>query len=173
MGVVSKRIRTALLLLAVSLPSADAQAEQSAEPRRVLVFYWYARDRPGNVDFYGHFKDVIESTASGGIEVYSEYLESDRFPGESQSLVLRDYLRKKYADRTIDVVVANTPATLDFLFKHRDVLFRDSPIVFAAIQRPTPAQIASGSGATGILFIRSHRRTLDLALKLQDRKSVV
>jgi hypothetical protein len=80
--------------------------------------------------------------------------------------VLRDYLRKKYADRTIDVVVANTPATLDFLFKHRDVLFRDSPIVFAAIQRPTPAQIASGSGATGILFIRSHRRTLDLALKL-------
>ena len=84
----------------------------------------------------------MRSAAPGAIEVYSEYLESNKFPGENQSLVLRDYLRRKYADRTIDVVVPTAHAPLDFLFKHRDVLFRDSPIVFATMKRPTPDQIA-------------------------------
>jgi signal transduction histidine kinase/CheY-like chemotaxis protein len=155
-----------LLLATVLLLPSGGQAQKSGSPKRVLVLYWYARERPGNIDFDRDFQATLQSSASGAIEVYSEYLESNRFPGESQSLLLRDYLRRKYAGRTIDVLVATAPVPLDFLFKHRDVLFPDSPIVFAGIKRPTPMQIASGSGATGILNLRSHRRTLDLALKL-------
>ena len=166
MRALSKLTRTALLASALVSFSLSGLAQQPTPPKRVLVLYWYARDIPANIDFASQFQAAIGAAGPGAIEIYSEYLESNKFPGENQSLVLRDYLRRKYADRTIDVVVPTAHATLDFLLTHRDVLFPNSPIVFATMKRPTPEQLLSGRGATGILYIQGHKKTLDLALKL-------
>jgi signal transduction histidine kinase len=108
----------------------------------------------------------LQSGSVANVEYYPEYLESNRFPGEFQEAVLRDYLRQKYADRTIDVVVANTDAAMDFLLKYRSVLFPRSPIVFLGIKKPTPDQLMVGPGITGILPASTHKQTLDLALSL-------
>jgi signal transduction histidine kinase/CheY-like chemotaxis protein len=167
MKALSKLLPTALLLLAgVSLPPSDGQAQQSAAPKRVLALYWYDKDYPGDARFDEHFKTVLRSAAPGAIEYYSEYLEANRFPEESQPLLLRDYLRQKYAGRIIDVVVTNAPVPLEFLLKHRSELFPNTPIVFGTIERQTVERHVSGPGATGILYAMTHRKTLDLALRL-------
>ena len=94
-------------------------------------------------------------------------MESDRFPGENQASLLRDYLRQKYADRTIDVVVATGDESLDFLLKYRDDLFPQTPIVFSAAQRPTAEQLAAGTWPYWDRFsLNTDRETLDLALRL-------
>src|SRR5215813_4877246 len=103
-----KIIRTAALLfwvVALMTPSV-ARAQQTAGPKRVLVLYWYGKDFPANIRFDRSFQAALQSAPDGTVEYYPEYLESDRFPGESQAQGLRDYLRQKYADRTIDVVVS-------------------------------------------------------------------
>ena len=92
--------------------------------------------------------------------------ESNRFPGEKQSLLLRDYLRTKYADRNIDVILAVTDQPLAFLLKYRHELFTDIPIVFVAAQSPTAAELAAGPGITGIVYGGNQSSTLDLALRL-------
>ena len=97
---------------------------------------------------------------------YSEYVESNRFPGEKQSLLLRDYLRTKYADRKIDVIVAVTDHQLAFLLKYRHELFTHVPIVFVAVQSPTAAELAAGPGITGVAYGGTQSKTLDLALRL-------
>ena len=155
-----------LLLAAASLSPPDGRAQQSAAPKRVLVLYWYNKDYPGDAEFDQRFQAVLRSAAPGAIEYYSEYLEADRFPGKKQPVLLRDYLRQKYADRSIDVVVTNAPAPLDFLLKYRSELFPHTPIVFGTIERPAADQIESGPGATGILYAMTHRKTVDLALRL-------
>src|SRR5258706_11945712 len=101
-----KLILTAALFVGVAtvLPSVT-RAHQAEAPKRVLVLYWGNRDFPANVIFDQNFQAGLQSE-SGTVEYYPEYLESNRFPGENQSLLLRDYLRRKYADRAIDVVVA-------------------------------------------------------------------
>jgi signal transduction histidine kinase/CheY-like chemotaxis protein len=161
----SQLIGTALFIAAVQ--AAPSRSVQSPLPtRRILVLYWYGRDVPSNVEFADRFQTAIRSAAPGPVEVYSEYLESNRFPGENQRLVLRDYLRDKYADRKIDVVIANGHVCLGFLLEFRDSLFSDTPIVFSSIRTPSVAEARAGAGATGIVYMQSQRKTLDLALTL-------
>ncbi len=155
-----------LIWVAFLLWPSDGRAQQSAAPKRVLVLYWYNKDFPGNVRFDQGFQAGLQSAPAGSIEYYPEYLDTSRFPGENQSQLLHDYLRRKYADRTIDVVVASTDVSLDFLLKYRSDLFPHAPVVFTSVKRPTIKELAAGPGLTGIIHINTHRKTLDLALSL-------
>jgi hypothetical protein len=163
-----KIIRTAALLVWVvmSLAPLVARAQQSAAPKRVLVLYWCGKDFPANVRFDQSFQAALQSAPDGTVEYYPEYLESDRFPGESQAQGLCDYLRRKYADRTIDVVVAAGMPALEFLLKNRHDLFTKTPIVFLMSSYPVKEKLAAGPGLTGIVTNNTYRKTLDLALRL-------
>ena len=168
-----KLISTAALLIWVVIllwPSAG-RAQADAAPKRVLVLYWYNKDYPGNVLFDQSFRAVLQSASAEAIEYYPEYLESNRFPGENQSLLFRDYLRQKYADLKIDVVVASGYAAQDFLLKYRNDLFSHTPLVFVGVKQPTIEELASG--VTGIICYDTHRKNLDLALSLHPRTEQV
>jgi ABC-type uncharacterized transport system substrate-binding protein len=160
------RRATLLVWIAILLSPTFAHALQSVVPKRVLVLYWYNKDYSWNIGFDRNFQDVLQSASTGPFEYYPEYLESDRFPGESQSLLLHDYLRQKYADRSIDVVVANSDASLEFLTDHRSDLFPDTPIVFITTRAPPAEALTAGLGLTGLITLSDHRKTVDLALKL-------
>jgi len=142
-----------------------APVNAAAAPKRILALYWYNKDFPSNPAFDRSFQAAVKSAPAGSIEYYSEYLESDRFPGENQSEVLRDYLHQKYANRSIDVVVAVSDVPLEFLLKYRESLFPRTPIVFVAIKPPITNE-PSGPGLTGIVLAGGYRKTLDLALRL-------
>ena len=142
-----------------------APVKAAAAPKRILALYWYNKDFPSNAGFDRSFQAVLKAAPAGSIEYYSEYVESDRFPGENQFEALRDYLRQKYASRTIDVVVAVSDVPLEFLLKYRDTLFTQTPIVFIAVKRPATKE-TSGPGLTGIVLGGGYKETLDLALKL-------
>lgn len=150
-----------------------AHAQQAAAPKRILVLYWDNREHPADDLFSKNFQSVLESAPAGTVEYYSEYLESNRFPGENQSLLVRNYLRQKYADRTIDVVVAAADVPLSFLLKYRDTLFTNAAIVFIAARRPDAQQLAIGPGITGIIYHNAYKETLDLALKLHPNTQQV
>ena len=164
----SKPGRAAALLVSIVvmlLPSV-LRAQEAAEPKRILVLYWYNKDFPFNAAFDKQFRTVLQSAPAGTVEYYPEYLESNRFPGENQSLFLRDYLRDKYADRPIDVVVTSGYVTLDFLCKYRNDLFPEAQIVFLLTAQPTIEQIAARPRFTGIITFDSYAKTLALALRL-------
>src|SRR5262245_19673241 len=122
--VILNLIRTAALLfwIVVLIAPFVARAQQSASPKRVLVLYWYGKDFPANVRFDRSFQAALQSAPDGTVEYYPEYLESDRFPGENQASLLHDYLRQKYADRTVDVLVATADESLNFLVKYSNDL---------------------------------------------------
>jgi len=159
--------RAALAIwIAFLLVPAGARTQQPASPKRVLVLYWYNKDYSWNVNFDRSFQAAMHSARGGPFEYYPEYLESNRFPGESQSLLLRDYLRQKYADRTLDVVVANSDASLAFLRQYRNDLFPNTPIVSVTTRRPSSEEVNAGPGLTGVTTLSNHRKTIDLALRL-------
>jgi len=150
--------------LVILLSSQAALVTAAAAPKRILVLYWYNKDFSSNVIFDRSFQVSLKSAPAGSLEYYTEYVESDRFPGENQYEALHDYLRQKYANRPIDVVVAVSDVPLEFLLKYRDNLFTQTPIVFTAVKRPTNE--TSGPGITGIVLGSGYKRTLDLALRL-------
>ena len=141
-------------------------AQQNAPPKRVLVIYWDTKDIPANVSFDQSFQAALPSDLTGKVEYYAEYLDSNRFPGENQEEFLHDYLRRKYAGHNIDVVVASPDPSLNFLLKYRADLFPNCPLVAITIQRPPSESINAGPGLTGIIRASTHRKTVDLALRL-------
>src|SRR5215469_17021786 len=111
--------RAASKLIGASLlVGAVVWAQEPVARKHVLGIYWDEKSFAANDDFERQFQTALNSEAPGGFEYYSEYLESNRFPGNDQSVALRDYIKRKYAGRPIDVVVANASPALDFLFKY-------------------------------------------------------
>ena len=153
-------------VLVVSL-APIVKSQDSGVNKKVVVLYWDSKDFPGNVSFDQGFQAGMRSEPSSQWEIFSEYLDSTRFPGEHQAELLRDYLREKYASQKIDAVVATPDPALEFLLRYRSDLFSDSPVVFVAVRRPPPQVLAAGPGLTGIIRANTHRKTVDLALKLQ------
>ena len=143
-----------------------AGAQSSEVSKGVLVLDWYTKDHPWNVKFDQSFRTSLQSVSAGVFEYYFEYLESNRFPGEKQSRILRDFLLQKYAGDRIDVLVVNSDASLDFLLKYRKSLFPNIPIVFIAARHPKTEELSNKPGLTGIININTYKKTLDLALEL-------
>lgn len=152
--------------LAFALLSPIVSAQENPRPKRILALYWYGKDFPSSVVFDQGLQTAFRSTPNGTVEYYAEYLESNRFPGERQSQLLHDYLREKYADRKIDVVITFANPSLNFVLKYRNDLFPGVPIVFQTIKRPELLDQASWPDLTGVVFDQSYRNTLDLALRL-------
>jgi PAS domain S-box-containing protein len=156
---------TALLVTVGLLPTSEVRAQPADAPKRVLVLKWDNREHPANQNYDQPFRAALRASAPGDIECYFEYLDTTNFPGEGQSLLLRDYLRQKYADHKIDVLVTTTSPALNFLLQQRAVLFPQTPIVFAN-ERPVPTKVASKASATGIVYDNTYRKTVELALAL-------
>src|SRR5829696_3333489 len=119
-------------LLVCALTSVTI-GQDSTKTTKVLVLYWESKDFPGNISFDQGFQAGLSSDPSTKWELYPEYLDSIRFPGERQSELLHEYLLEKYSGKKIDVVVATPDPALSFLLRYRKDLFPTSPIVFVAV----------------------------------------
>ena len=165
------KIRRATLLLLVwptllMMPHgvARAQAVTSPAPKRVLLLNETGPESPYRAVFEKGFQSVLRSGRPGSAEFYSETLETYRFPSESHALLMRDYLRRKYAGMKFDVIAVWPEAALAFLLRYRDELFPGVPIVYISVKRPDPAQLPRD--ATGIWVGPKLTETLELALNL-------
>jgi signal transduction histidine kinase len=156
-------ILAALMFLAARYATASTPPDS---PRTVLVVHWGASDFAGTPIVNAAIREALVSGVAVPIDYCAEYLETDRFPEEDATLAFRDYLRRKYRGRRIDVVVANADVALRFVSRYHDELFPGAPIVFVATAL-SPLDVRDGTaGLTGIQIRESDSETLDLALKL-------
>ena len=125
----------------------------------------YGADHPVTITFDRQFQAVLNQQAGGETVHYAEYLETGRFPGESQARIMRDYLRQKYADRKIDVLFCWGVGPLEFLLRHHDELFPGTPIVYYVSSLEAVKHLPAPP-LTGVLNPDAYERTLELALSL-------
>jgi PAS domain S-box-containing protein len=152
-------------ILSLCLPLGGAS--ESASSKAVLALYSLDRDSPLDLIFDQSFQKALSSDASAPIEYYSEFMDSFRFSGDSYSQLLLDYLRQKYAERNIDVVVVNGVPALHFLLKHRDALFPATPLVFLLTDLPElTSRNVPPPGVTGVVIGHHQQETLEMALRL-------
>jgi signal transduction histidine kinase len=141
--------------------------------KNVVVLYDERLALPGLAVIDERLTRTLTSESPDAVEIYREAMDLSRFGSASYLRRLRDYLRAKYADKKIDVVIAAYSGSLDFLLGHGDEIFPGVPIVFfgvdaSQIHHPLPRHV------TGVLVNREFSPTLDLALYLHpDTKRVV
>ena len=145
-----------------AFPLLAATAEPPT-PKRILALYWYGKDFYSNVEFDRGIQMTLRGT---GVDYHAEYFEPNKFPGEGQAIALRDYLQRKYADRKIDVIIAMSAVSADFLLSNRASLFPDAPIVLHANTTNQLKERAAQAPSTGVVPDNVHARTLETALSL-------
>jgi len=68
-----------------------------------------------------------------GINLYIEYLDSKRNNYRGYSELFYNYLKNKYHNKEISVIIANDNNALDFLEKYKNSLFPSVPVVLTGI----------------------------------------
>jgi signal transduction histidine kinase len=100
-------------------------------------------------DVYKSLQDSINTDVRSHITIYRESLDLNRFSGAAYEQKLRDYVRDKYRDRPIGVIVAIGFSTLALVQRWRDELWPGIPVVFGLVNETDFARTDPPPDSTG------------------------
>jgi hypothetical protein len=150
-----------ICLFACVAPAVAPGAE--SVPRSVL---YLDQNHPGlafAASISTAFRSIVNPGSGENIAFYAENLDLIRSPGPRHQEVLKTYLREKYRDRPIGVIVAMGTAALPFMLRVRAELWPEVPAVFAAA---IPPETPIPPGVTGLDRRQTLRASVSLARAL-------
>ncbi len=154
---------------------AGARDAAGQAPPRVLLLYSNDRLLPANLRFDEGFRETLGQAFGERYELYAEFLDAVRFPGEERQEAMAEALRVRYEERPPQVLVAGGPEALGFFLSRRDSLFPGTPLVFGGMRLRDKPDFKPGANVTGVPMSLEIAPTLDMALRLrpQTREVVV
>ncbi|HXZ48766.1 MAG TPA: ATP-binding protein [Usitatibacter sp.] len=123
------------LVLLTALPAAapaETPAVPAAQPWRVVLIRDWDSQYPVNVVREKALRDALDENAPRVIEVYPEEIDTLRFSERIEGEYV-DFLREKYRDLRIDVVIASGNEPLEFATRYRDAIWPGASIVFDGV----------------------------------------
>jgi PAS domain S-box-containing protein len=151
----------------LSFTGSVALAGGSEKTRTVVVLYPDADDgRPGTALVDHGIRSTFAAGAQEKIEVHSEHLDLPRFPDPDYQQRLAEFLRRKYTDRKIDLVIAVLATGLDFALNYREQAFPGVPIVYGVVDQREIDARKLPADVIGVPIKMDLAATLDVALRL-------
>jgi PAS domain S-box-containing protein len=161
-------------LISIAVLTVIATNGAAAETQRVLMLFSNDSLLPAGNAISASIRSRLEAESPDGVEVFTEFLDADRFPGPAHETRMESFLRDKYASIPIDLRIAIGPQALDFLSQRRESLFPGAPLIFAGISETSIERHGMPPHSTGVVSRFDPVRTLELALRLQpDARQVV
>jgi signal transduction histidine kinase len=154
---------------------AEGFAHDNTPPHRVLIVYETESGQAATMEFATGLRRGLDADEPTQFEVFSEYLDSVRFPGQANLDRMAAQMVEKYAATTFDAVIAVGPTAVDFLVDNRDDIAPGVPLFFGAVTERTAAKVAHLSDIKGVVSTFDVKQTLALARQLQPnaRQAVV
>ncbi len=166
------RWKAGILILALAIVT---QAATAAEPKRVLVFYSFARDgSPMNVTVAA-FRRALAEQSPHEIAFYDADLESGLPPDSKGETPTVESLRARFASARLDLIVTVSAAATRFYLRHRDELFGNTPVQAMGAEERTIADLPlrPGDGVVGVRSNLGNRIEQILSLMPATRNVVV
>jgi signal transduction histidine kinase len=134
----------------------------AAAAPRVLLLVSDAPSVPGGVAL----RQVLEQTLATGpqpAEVFTESIDTARFPNEEQDRALASLLAAKYPESSTALVIALAAPALDFAVRHRHELFRSVPLLYGLVDQRAAQTRKLGANIAGVHVKIEAARTMQLA----------
>jgi PAS domain S-box-containing protein len=147
-------------IVVLGSPMAGAAAQL---PRSVLILDQSGRDSVWFDAFFSAFRSTLNTKSAVQVSVYAEHLDLSRFGGPRHDERLRIYLRDKFSERPIGVVVAQGSGALEFVLRSRAELWPGVPVIFAAVDEQTGKRLSFPPDVTGTLYRRPFRNLVAAA----------
>ena len=153
-----------VIVLSVSGCAADAPA---AEPQMaVLALYGSRPDLPTNVIVDEIIRSTLERELGSRLDFYAEFLDTSRWPEGETQIAVHDFLRRRYANKKLSVIIAVARSAINFMRIYGDELFPGVPIV-AYGDVDSLRDWEPGRPIAGALAKVDLSETVELALRLQ------
>ena len=144
----------------VLAPPAHAQ---EADPRKQVVVLNSTRlDDQFSVTWARELPKLLGDGLAGGVDFYAEYFDFVRYARPEYERAYLDLLRLKFGGRRTDLVIVIGALAIDFMSRHRNDVFRETPVVFYSTR--SADQLAN---STGLHNPFQFARSIELALALQ------
>src|SRR5262245_34618853 len=164
MSVTRFALRIVIVLTAALTPAASGAADPL--PRSILILDQVFSDSVWYVAFSSAFRSILNAASPPPIAMYAEHLDLARFHGTQHDEVLRRYLRGKFRDRPIGVLVAQGSSALEFVMRSRAELWPAVPVIFASVDEATAARLNLPSDVTGTIYQLPFRNMVTAAQAL-------
>ena len=132
----------------VTIAFAAAYPAAGQAPRSVLLLDQGFVGSPWYDAYSNAFRSTFAASSTAGVAVHVEHLDFGHFSGPQHEDILRAYLRGKYRESPINVIVAAGPKALEFALHVRGDLGTDVPVVFSIVDDATLTRLHP-SNATG------------------------
>ncbi|WP_147448255.1 ABC transporter substrate binding protein [Mesorhizobium sp. YM1C-6-2] len=154
---------------------AKTFADEGRSPHRVLIVYDSDSTQLAAVEIARGLRTGLNGRSPTDFEVYSEFLDSVRFPEAANLDDMAEYMLEKYKNTTLDAVVAVGPTAFTFLLDKRSAIAPRVPLFFGAVTENTLAKWTLPPDVKGIVSIFDVQQTVALARRLQPdtREAVV
>jgi ABC-type uncharacterized transport system substrate-binding protein len=131
-------------LIACIAPAVTPRAEPL--PRSVLFLDHNGPSEPFGQGMSAAFHKTISASQREHVAIYAETLDLIRSSGSGYQDVLKTYLREKYRDIPIGVIVAPGTAALSFMLPARAEIWPEVPAIFVS----NPASAAEARAVPGV-----------------------
>jgi len=120
-------------------------------PRSILVLDQSELRGPFYYQLFSGLSEVVSKETRSPTTLYAENLDLSRFSGAAYEQSLQRYLKEKYRDRPIGVVVTMGAATLELVLRWRGELWPGTPVVFALVDELDFARLKPPPDVTGTI----------------------
>jgi signal transduction histidine kinase/ABC-type uncharacterized transport system substrate-binding protein len=166
--------RAVLWVVLVLLCSAALAAATDASDRKVVVLLYAAAPlRPVPIAVDEAIRTTLAAGVSEPIQFHTEFLDLSWLSGEQQEQRAARFLRDKYADLKIDLVIAISTPALQFLLEHRAQVFPGLPVVFCGVDANAVESLELAPDVRGVRMHPEWGATLSAALALHPDTSRV
>jgi ABC-type uncharacterized transport system substrate-binding protein len=148
--VIFMRIGGLIVFLSLLLAPAESSAAE-LRPRSILYLDQSDLRGPFYYQIFSAFRSEVNAKGGAPLTLYAEALDLSRFETDSYQDRLRQFLKEKYRDRPIGVVMAVGTATLEFVSKYRAELWPEAPVVFTMVERSEFERLQPLPNVTGDL----------------------
>jgi signal transduction histidine kinase/ABC-type uncharacterized transport system substrate-binding protein len=154
------------IILILSFPSGLSVNAMEVKRNQVLILNSYSE----GLSWTENENDGILSKLDKGgecCEIAVEYMDWKTYPTEENLSHLHTYLKFKYAEKKLDVVIATDDAALKFALDNRKELFNNAPVIFCGVNTRGVEDLTAGEkNVTGVVEEIDAEGTISNALKI-------
>lgn len=159
------------VVVAAGLLAAANITVASQDAPRVLILHSNQRALPAQIVIEDTLRTAVPQAFGHPVEIHSEYLDSEWTDVDTYGASQAGFLRQKYGQRDIEVIVVDAIAALQFMSRYRDVAFPGVPVVHLAVASDRRELTTLPDGFVGHAEDNDPTPTLHLALRLHPEAS--
>ena len=162
-------VYSALVFLIACWPAVADQ-----RPRRIVLLEGLTATQPAGVRTLEAFKNRLKERGVENIEMFIEFLELGRFPGQAHETRTAHFLKEKYSENPPDLLIPISRGALAFLLQYRSTIAPNTRIVYCCTAASAVTAMNVPRDVIGVVTEYNWLQTLALAERLQpDARNLV